>query len=253
MRTASVADLVDVEPAGLAAAVRARLAEAGCDRDDHRVLALRARELELAPLRDGALVDVPGEHEVGARLDEPGEDSVPLRDRLLARAPGRAEQMVVEGDDPQRALGRVLEDLRRVLEPARRERRPDWWRHGRTELSPTTTRLSDRYTGSVVSQSRSNSCQGLVKRFGNEYGMSWLPGIVSSGSSSPRRNAAACLVLGAETAVGEVAARDHELRTRLLDEPAERLDRLGLVVAAEVEVGEVKDSRRHGAEDDNRA
>ena len=109
-----VADLVDVEPAGFAAAVRARLAEPGCDRHDHRVLALRARELELAPLRDGALVDVPGEHEVGASLDEPGEDSVPLRDRLLARAPGGAEQVVVEDDDPQRALGRVLEDLRRV-------------------------------------------------------------------------------------------------------------------------------------------
>jgi hypothetical protein len=44
------------------------------------------------------------------------------------------------------------------------------------------------------------------------------------------------LVLAAQPAVGQVAARDHELRTRLLDEPAQRLYRLRLVVPAEVEV-----------------
>ena len=66
-------------------------------------------------------------------------------------------------------------------------RRPDWCRHGRTELSPATTSVSERYTGSVVSHSRSNSCQGRVNRRGNVYGMSWLPGIASSGSSRLRR------------------------------------------------------------------
>ena len=45
-------DLVDVEAARLAAAVRPGLAEAGRDRDDDRVLAVRRRELELAPLGD---------------------------------------------------------------------------------------------------------------------------------------------------------------------------------------------------------
>jgi hypothetical protein len=60
-------------------------------------------------------------------------------------------------------------------------------------------------------------------------------------------------VLRAETAVGEIPARDHELGACFLDEAAERLDRLRPVVAAEVEVGEVKDSRRDGAGHDNRA
>ena len=46
--------------------------------------------------------------------------------------------------------------------------------------------------------------------------------------------------------MGEVAARDHELRLRLLDEAAERVDRLRSVVAAEVEVGDVQDTCRHG-------
>ena len=112
------------------------------------MLALRARELELTPFRNGALVDVPGEDEVGARLDEPGEDTVALGDRFLARAPRSPEQVMAS------------------------RTRPDWWRQGRTELRPTTTSVSERYTGSVVSQSRSNSSHGLVNRLGNVYGMS---------------------------------------------------------------------------------
>ena len=57
-------DLVDVEAASLAPAVRAGLAEAGRDRDDDGVLALRRRQLELATLGDGALVDMPREDEL---------------------------------------------------------------------------------------------------------------------------------------------------------------------------------------------
>src|SRR5687767_965137 len=43
----------------------------------------------------------------------------------------------------------------------------------------------------------------------------------------------------------EVAAREHELGTHLLDQPRERLDRLGLVVPAEVQVGDVEVAGLH--------
>src|SRR5262245_50446821 len=68
---------------------------------------------------------------------------------------------------------------------------PDWWRHARTELRPTTCRRSERKTGSVVCHWRSNSTNVFVKRAGNEYGMSWLPGTASTGGPSERRKAAA--------------------------------------------------------------
>ena len=67
---------------------------------------------------------------------------------------------------------------------------PDWWRHGRTELSPTTCASALEKTGSVVSHSRSNSRQGLVKRAGKVYGMSWLPGTARTVRPSRRRKAA---------------------------------------------------------------
>jgi hypothetical protein len=43
-------------------------------------------------------------------------------------------------------------------------------------------------------------------------------------------------VLAAQAAVGEVAACDHELGPRLLDQPTKRLERLWPVVPAEVEI-----------------
>ena len=51
------------------------------------------------PLAHGALVDVAGEDQVGAGLDEPGEHVVAACDRFLARAPRGADQVVVEHDD----------------------------------------------------------------------------------------------------------------------------------------------------------
>src|SRR5437773_284909 len=48
------------------------------------------RDLELVPLADRGLVDVAGEDQVGAGLDEPGQHVIPAGDGLLARAPGRA-------------------------------------------------------------------------------------------------------------------------------------------------------------------
>ena len=65
-RERAVVDLVDVQAARLAEPARARLSEAGGDRDDDRSRVVRDG-LELVPLADRRLVDVPGEDEVGAR------------------------------------------------------------------------------------------------------------------------------------------------------------------------------------------
>jgi hypothetical protein len=56
------------------------------------------------------------------------------------------------------------------------------------------------------------------------------------------------VVLAAQAAMRQVAARDDERRLDLLDQPRERLDGLGGDVPAEVEVGDVEDPRRHERE-----
>ena len=164
------ADLVDVEAARLAAPVRARLAEAGSDRDHDRVLAARRRELELAPLGDRALMDVAGEDEVGAGLDE----SRRARGSASRRASCASATAPRAGGDAARRSGSALAGTSRKAPrpaaPARRAHAPTGCRQGRTELSPATTSVSERYTGSVVSHCRSNSAQGRVNRRGNEYG-----------------------------------------------------------------------------------
>jgi hypothetical protein len=108
---------VDVEPAGLAPAAWPRLPEARGDRDDGAIQRSRGN-LELVPLRDGRLVDVTGEDQLGAGVDERGEHVGSSGDRLLARAPGRADQVVMEGDDAERTFRRSSEQLGGVLELA---------------------------------------------------------------------------------------------------------------------------------------
>src|SRR5581483_6835330 len=72
----------------------------------------RARDdLELVPLGNRGLVDVPGEDQLGSRVDERREHVTAARDGLLPRAPRRADQVVVEDDDSQRPRRRAAEKL----------------------------------------------------------------------------------------------------------------------------------------------
>src|SRR5438046_9309018 len=64
-----VVELVDVQPARLAAPVRPRLAQTGSDRHGDAVLAA-LRDLELSAFGDRALVDVAGDDQFGARIHE---------------------------------------------------------------------------------------------------------------------------------------------------------------------------------------
>src|SRR5205823_5682486 len=111
------ADLEEVQPARLAATVRPRLPEPRGDRDCDAALAA-GRDLELPPLAHRRLVDVPGEDELRARVDERAEDVVAARNRLLPRPPGCADQVVVEDGDQERAVVRLAEEPDRGVELA---------------------------------------------------------------------------------------------------------------------------------------
>jgi hypothetical protein len=97
---ARLVELVHVQAACLAAAVRPRLPKAG--RYRHRDPALAAgRDLELAAFGDRALMDVPGHDQLRACVDERREHVVSTRNRSLPRAPRCADQMVVENRDAE--------------------------------------------------------------------------------------------------------------------------------------------------------
>ena len=66
----------------------ARLPEARGNRGD-RAVQRSGRNLELVTLRNRSLMDVPGEDQLCARVDERGEHVRSPRDRFLARAPRR--------------------------------------------------------------------------------------------------------------------------------------------------------------------
>ena len=101
-----------------------------------------------------------------------------------------------------------------------------------------------RKTGSVVSHWRSNSSNVRVNRFGNVYGMSWLPGTASSGRSERTQQRRRRLVLLGRAAMREVAARDHELRLEPVDQRREGPFRVG-GVRADVQIRDVQDACKH--------
>jgi hypothetical protein len=93
-----------------------RAAEPGCCREDESSAWALFENLELAPLRDSALVHVPSDYELGPGGDKCAQDIVAVAQRPLPRsAPRRSGQMVVQRDHAQ-SVGRAL------LEPRHRVR-----------------------------------------------------------------------------------------------------------------------------------
>ena len=231
-------DLVHVQPARLAPPVRARLTEARRDRDHDGALAAGTRDLELAPLRDRALMDVAGEDQVGARLDQPGEDEVPPRDGLLPRPPGRAEEMVMQHDDPERPLGRLVEQRGRPVEL-------------RVAYAPRL--LPPRPDGVEPDDEEPLTAMDGLRRFpeplelrprAREPGRKRVRDVVvpwdrEHGPAEPAQQVRRRLELVTAAAVREIAARDHELRLHPLDERGERVVGLLADAAADVQIGDV--------------
>jgi hypothetical protein len=68
------------------------------------------------PFADRRLVDVAGEDELGARIDEAREYTTAVANGALSRAPGCSEQVVVQDDDFKRARSGLGQASGSVLE-----------------------------------------------------------------------------------------------------------------------------------------
>ena len=104
-----VAPADDMEPVRLTEPVRPWAAEPRSRCEDESTVALVER-LEGASADRGALVDMPTEDEMDARIGERAQAVVPILQRELARgAPGSARKVVVEDGDPKSVRGCIAE------------------------------------------------------------------------------------------------------------------------------------------------
>jgi hypothetical protein len=234
-----------VQPSRLAAPVRARLAEAGRDRD-RRAANVAGHDLELVPLADRGLVDVAGEDQLGARFDERGEDVVAPCHGLLPRPPRGADQVVVEGDDAERAGRRRGEQRGRVIElalaqPARL-------------VAPGAHRVEaddQEALGPVDGLGRVPEPLELVER-AREARREAIRDVVVPRDREQRnleraQESRCSLVFLAPSAVREVAARDDELGMRAIDQGRQRALDFRVLASSRVQIGEVEDARGHRA------
>ena len=237
---------VDHDPTRFPPPARPRLPEARCDRDHDRA-ALSTDHLELVPLADGRLVDVPADDQVGSRVDEAREHVRPVSDRPLTRSPRCSDELMVKGYDAERA-GRCGQqpfrdalDLR-VADPARlvmpRPDRvdPDGLDVGRgiegLRRFPLALELPPR-----VRESGRKGVWNVVVSWDHEQ---W--------SSEPAQELRGALVLGAPSAVCEVPAGNDQLRLETFRERRDRAFDLRIVLSvprADVDVRHVEDAGAH--------
>jgi hypothetical protein len=233
-----------VQAARLAAAARPRLPEPRRNRDEHGA-DVAVDDLELAPLADRPLVRVAREDQLGARVDERAENAVALSDGLLPRPPGRADHVVVERDDAERAGRRLPQALGRpaqlaapqaagLLPPRAHGVQPDHVvRRGRMDrlgLGPFPFELGERPR----------------KALGGHARDVMVPGDDEERRAEPAQEGRGLLVLRAAVAVGHVARHDHQLGLQPLDESGEGGCQSGVLHGAGVEVRHMQESRCHG-------
>ena len=226
----------------LAPATRPRLSEPRRDRHGDAPDAA-GDDLELVALADRRLVDVPGQDQLRARVLEPGEHGVPVRDRFLARAPRRADQVVVEDDDAQRCrrarrqeLARtsswLTPDPARLVPPGPRRVEPDHLE--RIRLEERLRRLPDALE--------------LVERAAQAP---QRPGhVVVAGNGEERRperveKARSRLLLVPFRPVRQVAAGDDQVGADALHQLGQSELDLGVVAGPEMKVGDVKNAGGH--------
>ncbi len=156
-----------VQAVRLAEPVWPRPAEARC-RCQHERACLGGAGVEGVPFDRAALVDVAAEDELGACGGEGSQHCVAVLERELARgAPGSAREVVMADDDAECVRRRRRRASSLTASRRAASRRPPWWRQGRAELSPQTTALAVRNTGSVVPKTAANTSQGRVTRAGS--------------------------------------------------------------------------------------
>ena len=228
--------------ARLAPPARAGLAEAGGDRDGDATHPARD-DLELMALADGGLVDMPGEDELGARVDEAGQHRVPMRYRLLAGPPGRPDEVMMEDDHPKRAVRRSREEFARALDLVGADP-PGLMAPGPGRVEPHDLhrlRLEDRLgrlpdaleLGEWAAQPAQRPRDVVVAGHRQERG--------PEGAEKAR----GALLLMPLRAMRKVAAGDDQIRLDLLHECREPDLDLSVPSSPEMEVGDVQNAGGH--------
>ena len=151
----------------------------------------------------------------------------------------------MQHDDPERALGRLVEqrgrpvELRVAYAPRLLPPRPDGVEPDDEE--PLTAMDGLRRFPEPL-ELRPRAREPGRKRVRDVV----VPGDREHGPAEPAQQVRRRLELVTAAAVREIAARDHELRLHPLDERGERVVGLLADAAADVQIGDVKDACRHG-------
>jgi hypothetical protein len=218
----------------LASSVRARLAEAGRDRD-RRPTQVAGGDLELVPLRDGGLVDVAGEDQLGAGVDQRGEHVAAACNRLLPGAPGRPDQMVVERDHAKRTIGRGGEQLGRSLQLARP--------NAPGLMSPGPHRVEADDEEAVRAVDRLRRLPVALEFTEGPQKPGWegprdvvIPGDHEQRRPEPLQKSCRAIMLAGPPSVRQVAAGDDQIRPDTLDQGAQRALDLRLLNGADMQV-----------------
>jgi hypothetical protein len=196
------------------------------------------------PLGDGRLVDVAGEDQLGACVDQRGEDVAAPRDRPLPRAPGRADQVVVEDDDPKCVTGRAGEQLCRALQLPRVDAA------GLVTPRPYRVEADDEEAIAVVDGlGRLPVPLELAERM-RESGWERPRDVVvarddEQRSFEPLEKRGRAVVLGRARAVCQIPAHNDQFRADALDQSAQRALDLRLLDGADVQVREVEEPYGH--------
>jgi hypothetical protein len=197
------------------------------------------------PLTDGGLVDVAGKDQLGAGVHEPSEHAAAVSDLSLARAPGCSEEVVVQDDDLESVGGSLGQAARRVLEvgavdPASLVEPRS---HGVQTDDVQLLRAVRRLRGLPVTlellvgarESRDGRIRDVV-----------IPGNGEDWSAEALEEVGGAGVLLGSSPMGQVAAGDDQFRVNAVDQRGKAWLDPRLLVRADVEVGEVKESRPGG-------
>jgi len=205
-----------------------------------------AERLECVPFDGRPLVDVPTENELGARGREGPEHRVPVLERELPRRPPRsAREVVMADDDPQRTRRGSCQDRTDRSEPLRVE--------AAALMPPRAARVEPAGDGVGGTENgvggAEDGLEGLPRaRDARGQGV-WdvvVPGNGQCRHLQPVEQGLRLLELRPPAAVGEIAARDHELGLEVVTECHERVVELGSRVGSPVEVGDVDRAGGHG-------
>jgi len=230
----------------LALAMWSRPAEPGCRGEDERPWSTTLDGLELTELCDRRLVHVASDDELRSGRGERLENvAAPLQRPLSRGAPRGSGEMVVKGRNPEGARGCLTESFRNAIEGG--------VGHRASLLSPRTHGVQphdEDVLCRVDGLRRSENAIPVRERVRESRGKGVRDVVISrnreDGRAQRMEKRCGTLELRALPAVREIAGGEHELRSKLRGELAQRGDGLGLLASPDVEVRDVENSRGHG-------